>query len=253
MQTSSRRGWRARWRKQWAFSGSFLPPVLFCLRRVRKRGQRDRPLNPVSLYAQTKIDSEKELLSVVRDDFLRNDPPVCEVFGHSRRPRFDLVANLFTAQALTDGLITVIGPQQWRPFIHVRDLARSIVMVLHAEGRVIQSQVFNVGDSRLNLTILQLPKVRDVCQRYRDVSISVTENSADRRNYAVSFQKIHSLLGFEAATLLEPGIEEIAAAFSANRYNYREQVYSNVAMTSRALSQFQDDQSHLYAPLKAHG
>ena len=212
------------------------------------------PLNPVSLYAQTKIDSEKELLSIVRDDFFVTVLRFATVFGHSRRPRFDLVANLFTAQALTDGLITVIGPQQWRPFIHVRDLARSIVMVLHAEPWVIQSQVFNVGDGRLNLTILQLAeKVRDVCRRYRDVSISVTENNADRRNYAVSFQKIHSLLGFEAATLLESGVEEMAAAFSANRYNYREQVYSNLAMTSRALSQFQDDQSHLYAPLKAHG
>jgi len=209
--------------------------------------------NPVSLYAQTKIDSEKELLQVVRDDFFVTVLRFATVFGHSRRPRFDLVANLFTAQALANGLITVIGPQQWRPFIHVRDLARAIVMVLDAEPRVIQSQIFNVGDKRLNFTLLQLAeKVRDVCRRHRDVSISVSENAADRRNYAVSFQKIHSLLGFEASTLLEPGIEEMAAALSTHQYNYLEQVYSNVAMTTRALSEFQNDQSHLYAPLKAH-
>ena len=55
------------------------------------------------------------------------------VFGHSRRPRFDLVANLFTAQAMTEGRITLMGPHQWRPFVHVRDLARAIVMVLKAE------------------------------------------------------------------------------------------------------------------------
>jgi nucleoside-diphosphate-sugar epimerase len=209
-------------------------------------------LNPVSLYAQTKIDSERELLYSVRDEFFVTILRFATVFGHSRRPRFDLVGNLFTAQAMTDGLITVIGPHQWRPFIHVRDLARAIVRVLHGEPRIVQSQIFNVGDTRLNLTILQLAeKVRDICSRYREVSISVSDNPQDRRNYAVSFEKIHSLLGFEAATLIEPGIEEMASGFAKEKYgHYREQIYSNAAMTAKALSQFQDELSHLYAPLK---
>src|SRR5271166_495016 len=85
-------------------------------------------LSPVSLYAQTKIDSERELLATGSDDFFVTVLRFATVFGHSRRPRFDLVANLFTAQALTDGLVTVIGPEQWRPFIHVRDLARAILL-----------------------------------------------------------------------------------------------------------------------------
>ena len=110
------------------------------------------------------------------------------VFGHSFRPRFDLVANLFTAQAMVNGEITVIGPNQWRPFVHVRDLARAIVAVLHADPRVVQSQVFNVGDSRLNLTVGQLGElVRDVVSAYRPVTVSITDNPQDRRNYAVSF------------------------------------------------------------------
>lgn len=211
------------------------------------------PLHPVSLYAQTKIDSEKELLSVARDDFFVTILRFATVFGHSRRPRFDLVGNLFTAQAMTDGLITVIGPNQWRPFIHVRDLARAIALALAADEQRIQHQVFNVGDMRLNLTILQLAeKVRDVCRKYRDVSISISESPGDRRNYAVSFQKIQSLLGFEAATSLEAGIQEMATQFAAHRYEYRQQIYSNVAMTTKTLIQFQDELSHLYGPLKAH-
>ncbi|MBC8167390.1 MAG: NAD-dependent epimerase/dehydratase family protein, partial [Bryobacteraceae bacterium] len=90
-------------------------------------------LNPVSLYAQTKIDSEQELLTAGRDDFFVTILRFATVFGHSRRPRFDLVGNLFTAQAVTDGLITVVGPDQWRPFVHVRDLARALVMVIKAD------------------------------------------------------------------------------------------------------------------------
>ncbi len=211
-------------------------------------------LNPVSLYAQTKIDSEKELLASQRDDFFVTILRFATVFGHSRRPRFDLVGNLFTAQAMTDGLITVIGADQWRPFIHVRDLARAIVSVLNSEPAIVQSQVFNVGDKRLNMTIQQLAeKVQAVCGQYRDVRISVSNNPQDRRNYAVSFDRIRSVLGFEAETLVEPGIDEMAQALRDGKYgHYRDQVYSNVAMTTKALSQFQDpaESAHLYAPLK---
>lgn len=212
------------------------------------------PLNPVSLYAQTKIDSERELLAALRDDFFVTILRFATVFGDSRRPRFDLVGNLFTAQAMTDGLITVIGPNQCRPFIHVRDLARAVIKVLDADPIQIQNQVFNVGDRRLNMTIMELAeKVCSVCKQYRDVTISTRDNPEDRRNYRVSFDKIRSVLDFQAETLIEPGIREMALSFQTGRYGpYRDHVYSNVAMTARALSQFHDpaELSRLYAPLK---
>jgi nucleoside-diphosphate-sugar epimerase len=210
-------------------------------------------LNPVSLYAQTKVDSERELLFSQRDDFFVTILRFATVFGHSRRPRFDLVANLFTAQAMTDGLITVIGPDRWRPFIHVRDLARAIVLVLHGELVLVQGQIFNVGDKRLNMTILQLGKtVQSVCSRYREVELSVKDAPQDLRNYAVSFEKIRSMLGFQAETLMESGVEELAASLHRGDLHYRDQLYSNVAMTAKALSQFQDpaESANLYAPLK---
>ena len=97
--------------------------------------------------------------------------------------------------------------------------ARSIAMVLTADPDQMQNQIFNVGDSRLNMTILQLAeKVRDVCAEYRKVEISVTENSKDRRNYRVSFEKIKSILDFSASTLIEPGVEEMALGFLNGRY-----------------------------------
>jgi nucleoside-diphosphate-sugar epimerase len=211
-------------------------------------------LHPVSLYAQTKIDSEQELLFAGRDDFFVTVLRFATVFGHSRRPRFDLVANLFTAQAMTEGLITVIGPRQWRPFVHVRDLARAIWMVLRADPKRVQSQIFNVGDSRLNMTILNVAeKVKQVAARHRQVSISVTDDVQDPRNYAVAFEKIRSRLGFRSETTMDEGIEEMVGRFQAGAYqNYRDEIYSNVAMTAKALRQFQDplETSHLYAPLK---
>jgi nucleoside-diphosphate-sugar epimerase len=212
-------------------------------------------LNPASLYAETKIDSERELLVNSRDDFFVTILRFATVFGHSRRPRFDLVANLFTAQALNDGLITVIGPHQWRPFIHVRDLARAILGALEADTRRVQSQIFNVGDKSLNMTILDLAeRVQAATSAHRSVEISVADNPSDRRNYAVSFEKIQRVLGFRAETTIEAGVQEMVDRFLAGDYShYRSPEYSNVAMTARAVELFQDagQASHLYAPLNA--
>jgi len=210
-------------------------------------------LNPVSLYAQTKIDSERELLFSARDDFFVTILRFATVFGHSKRPRFDLVANLFAAQGIVDGLIRVIGPQQWRPFIHVKDLARAIVMTLNTDPPLIQGQIFNVGDKRLNMTIGQLGKqIGDIMAREREVKITVEENEQDERNYAVSFEKIRSSLGFEATVMLKEGIEEIVEHFKIGTYgHYRDRIYSNLSMTTEALRYFQDpmQSSKLYAPV----
>lgn len=210
-------------------------------------------LNPVSLYAQTKIDSEEELLSFVRDDFFVTVLRFATVFGHSFRPRFDLVVNLFTAQAMNDGIITVFGADSWRPFVHVKDLARAIAAVLRAEPVSIQSQIFNVGDKRMNMTIMQAAElVKSVVSKYRDVRILVNTEIEDRRNYAVSFDKIREALGFEASILMTEGIEEMAECFRNGAYeHYRNSLYSNVEMTKEALSVFYDplQASQLYAPL----
>jgi nucleoside-diphosphate-sugar epimerase len=211
-------------------------------------------LNPVSLYARTKIDSERELLRTTPDHFFVTILRFATVFGHSRRPRFDLVANLFTAQAMLEGRIRVIGPHQWRPFVHVRDLARSIVLALDAPEDVVQSQIFNVGDARLNRTILQLAEsVRDVVSARREVAITVEEQAdGDKRNYAVSFDKIRTLLGFEATVTIEDGVREMADQFAAGRYaDYRTAEYSNVATTRLAVEEFHDpdEQARLYGPI----
>jgi nucleoside-diphosphate-sugar epimerase len=212
----------------------------------------DDELNPVSLYAETKIDSERELLFSVRDDFFVTILRFATIFGHSWRPRFDLVANLFAAQAMMNGKITVIGPDQWRPFIHAKDVARAIVMTLEARPELVQNQIFNVGDDRLNMTIGQLGElVQRTVGVFRDVEINVQAVEQDRRNYRVSFKKIRSQLGFSAEVTIEDGLREVVEQLRAGLYgDFRDPVYSNVATTRAALEDFHDA-SDLYAPLRA--
>lgn len=212
-------------------------------------------LNPVSLYAQTKIDSENELLAHVPDDFIVTILRFATVFGDSRRPRFDLVANLFSIQAMTDGSITVIGPNQWRPFIHVEDLARAVIYTLEADPKKISGQIFNVGDANLNMTLKQLADIVKRCanQMNRDVKINIVEgNISDLRNYAVSFWKIKNTLGFVASRTMEDGLAEIMSrAISGYYKNYKEPIYSNLLTTKEYSEKFRDpmQRSNLYASL----
>lgn len=194
-------------------------------------------LNPVSLYAKTKIDSEKEILGDKSKDLHPTILRFATVFGHSRRPRFDLVANFFTAQAYNNGLITVTGSDQWRPFVYVGDLAKAIIKIIEAPLIKVDRQIFNVGDNKLNITIENLAKlVQSVVKKDKkgnDVQISINDKQGDKRNYLVSFNRIKQILRFSAETNLEMGIEEIHTHFKKKTYrkDFKDRIYSNVEMT----------------------
>jgi len=109
----------------------------------------DSSTNPVSLYAKTKLDSEKELMqSKIDTKILR----FSTIFGPAERLRFDLVVNLFIAQAYYDKKITVFGGDQERPFLHVRDASNSITNFLNYKITNTQD-IYNVGCDELNGTI----------------------------------------------------------------------------------------------------
>lgn len=201
-------------------------------------------LNPVSLYARTKIGSEQELLSDMYDAFHPTILRFATVFGHSRRMRFDLVTNLFTAQAYYDGTITVSGGDQWRPFIHVADVARAILLTIEAPIEKVSRQIFNVGDDSLNYTIeevgQQVVSIVKTKKRSKKPQIKVIEFAADRRNYAVSFEKIYQVLGFKAEHTLASGIQEMYENMKSKTYTkpYTNFIYSNLEMTKTVKKQF---------------
>jgi nucleoside-diphosphate-sugar epimerase len=165
---------------------------------------------PISLYGQTKVDSEQALLGARSDTFHPTILRYATVFGLGYRPRFDLVVNLLTAKAHQEGLITIYNGQQWRPFIHVRDLVEATVRVLEAPVRLVSGEIFNVGDARLNHTLTDVADI--IRDAFPKVRVEHVDNS-DRRNYRVNFDKILSRTGFRARYTLRDGVEEIRKAF----------------------------------------
>lgn len=170
----------------------------------------DSPLNPLSIYARTKIDAEKFLLASRAERFRPVVLRFGTLFGLSPQMRFDLVVNLFVARAAATGRITLFNEDQWRPFLHVEDAARAVLACLEAPPHVISGQVFNAGSPYLNLQIRDVGEA--VGRMIPDTQIDRIENRDDRRNYRVSFEKIRRVLGFYSEVKFEIGIEEIYAA-----------------------------------------
>jgi nucleoside-diphosphate-sugar epimerase len=188
-------------------------------------------LNPVSLYARTKMDSERTLLSINDDYFAPVILRFGTVYGLSPRPRFDLVINLLAARAVCEKCITVFGGDQWRPFIHVDDAAEAILKCLEAPLRAVKGQVFNVGSDDQNYQIAQLGDL--IKELIPDVQVIHQDENVDRRNYRVSFGKIHRYLNFSPRRTVADGVLEIKAAIQSRRIrDYRDARYSNLKALS---------------------
>lgn len=210
-------------------------------------------LNPVSLYARAKIMSESALLDLNDETFHPVILRLSTVFGLSYRPRFDLVVNLLSAKAVREGEITVMGGSQWRPFVHVADVARAMVLCLQAPLEKVKGEIFNVGSDANNHTIQQVGEI--VNQVVPEARLTSSEDTADRRNYKVAFNKIREMLGFECERDVPAGIRELVEALRMGRIgDHRQARYSNHKTLSDPNGNLDLRRRHipeLYEPAKA--
>ncbi|HEY3279504.1 MAG TPA: NAD-dependent epimerase/dehydratase family protein [Gemmatimonadales bacterium] len=191
-------------------------------------------LNPVSLYARTRVLSEN-LLFDRRGDVEPVVLRLSTVFGLSPRMRFDLVVNTLTARAVLQHKIGVFGGNQWRPHVHCRDAARAFILALEAPAPMVAGEVFNVGGDASNLRIDALGEL--VAEIVGGVEVARHGDVADPRDYRVSFAKIRRVLGFEPEFSVARGIREVAAAVRANAHFQRfdDPVYHNVEAFKEAV------------------
>jgi len=184
-------------------------------------------LYPVSHYARMKIASEEALFSRKNDLFSPTILRLATVFGVSPRPRFDLVVNTFARNAYFDGEITVYGGNQWRPNVHVADVAKSIISVLRAPLNEVSRRVFNVGNSRANHTIMELAESTKTV--FPDTVIKVDGAVVDERNYRVDFSRANNGLGVDPQISVIEGLMELRSVFELGTIKepYSE-TYSNI-------------------------
>lgn len=168
-------------------------------------------LNPVSLYARCKAEAEQELLAMKCDSFCPVALRLATVFGLSPRMRFDLAINVMTKNAYTRSCITVDGGgKQWRPFVHVADVAEAMMFFLTVDGQRVSGEVFNVGHQDNNVRILNLAyRVRDIVP---GTQIVMAPTDPDLRDYNVHFDRLAGLWPGHSFRPIEVGIQEVLDA-----------------------------------------
>jgi nucleoside-diphosphate-sugar epimerase len=169
-------------------------------------------LTPVSLYAETKVAAEREVLRR-NGAMARSCLRFATVFGVSPRMRFDLTVNEFTRDVSLRGRLVVYGEQFWRPYVHVRDAARAVVLTLEAPAETVGGNVFNVGDTRENYRKLDI--VALLRERFPKAAFDHVCKDEDPRDYRVSFEKFAGRLGFNAERSVGDGIDEIVSLLSS--------------------------------------
>jgi nucleoside-diphosphate-sugar epimerase len=173
------------------------------------------PLNPQSLYAETKIAAERLLLE--RAGTARCSPIVLRfatIFGVSPRTRFDLIVNQFVLEALTRRRLVIYQKGYARSFLHVGDVCRAIAIALEAPRATVHGEVFNVGGDALNHTKLEIVELVRRHVPGTAVEIKDLTFGGDMRDIRVSFEKIRRVLGFEPTVGVEDGILEVRDALA---------------------------------------
>ena len=171
----------------------------------------ETPLDPLSLYGETKSYAEQYLLKNNKTIAYR----FATGFGISPRLRLDLLVNDFTYKAITQGYVVVYEKHFRRTFIHVHDMARAFLLAIENIDSMAE-QVFNVGSEKMSYS------KQDICEMIRSKTDAYFHyadigEDKDKRDYIVSYEKVKSL-GFDTTISVQKGIDELIEGLKAVEY-----------------------------------
>ncbi len=182
------------------------------------------PLAPLTAYAKSKVNSEKEILLLNNSEFNVTNLRSATAYGLSNSIRLDLVVNNLTCSAFTTKQVKLLSDgTSWRPLVHVEDMSNAFITVLKSTTNKINGETFNVGTNEENYTVKEIAK--KVEKIVPDSKITYGENAnKDARSYRVDFDKIKNKLGFKTTWTLEKGIKNIyeylkMINFTENEFN----------------------------------
>lgn len=180
------------------------------------------PLNPLSLYAEMKVQAEEILKD--KNVFISR---LATLHGMTGRVRNDLVVNVLALRALSKGKITVFGGHQYRPLLHVRDFAKTIIIQLARTD----IGIFNLVED--NYKIIDIANI--VTQEIQGVEMEVTEMPfEDNRNYKAYAGKAKRTWGFDPELSVQNTVKDIVRIYNEGRVKD----FSNIRYSNMATLQF---------------
>jgi nucleoside-diphosphate-sugar epimerase len=183
-------------------------------------------VNPLTEYARCKVESEKLVRAAATDDFVTVSLRCGTVCGWSPRMRFDLSVNTLTAVAMHSPTLTVWGGEQSRPQIHIDDITRYFVELLHLPGEKLNGKIFNAAGQ--NVTVMQIATaIRDAIGK--SLELVSAPPRADERSYRVDSGLIRATLGLFPQLGIKEAIQEIVDAHRRGLWtDHRDPLYNNV-------------------------
>lgn len=173
----------------------------------------DTPLQPISLYGQTKVDAELLILKERNSITFR----LATVFGMSPRMRIDLLVNDFVHKAVNDRYIVIFEKDFKRNYVHIRDVADCFIYAIENAEKMV-GKPYNVGLDDANLSKEEL--ALKIKQYVPDFYIHFAEvgTDPDKRNYIVSNQRLKKA-GFRAKRSLDEGILELLKGYQMMKHS----------------------------------
>jgi|TARA_B110000008_G_scaffold190456_1_gene189183 nucleoside-diphosphate-sugar epimerase len=174
-------------------------------------------LNPVSLYAKTKIDCENDLLKKFSDDIEITIFRPSTVYGHSSRMRFDLILNHLVLDAFLKKEIKVLGPEMVRPLMWVGEPARVYKKVIASEDSKFRSEIFNMGYDNENYKKIDIAKLVQG-NFFPNIDMEIIDKDKDLRSYRLDFSKMKKFFNLEPGSDLLNATKIIVDNINSKKY-----------------------------------
>ncbi|WP_410638369.1 NAD-dependent epimerase/dehydratase family protein [Amycolatopsis sp. lyj-346] len=196
------------------------------------------PMQPRSLYAQTKIFAEHHVLSARCPAFSTSILRFATLYGISPRMRFDLAVNTMTAMAVQQHKVVVHGGSQWRPLLHVEDAAQALLLAVGAPAAGgtgdTYNGIYNCGSDGENYQLRQVGQI--IVDAVPSARLVVEHTSLDPRDYQVDFTSARLGLGLRPRRTVHDGVGELAVAVANGRFGLAtDPRYSNVETVAAAV------------------
>tara|TARA_B110000971_G_scaffold214772_1_gene247285 strand:+ start:1407 stop:2426 length:1020 start_codon:yes stop_codon:yes gene_type:complete len=183
--------------------------------KANKVANEESELNPLTHYAKANSMAERDIIKLASSKFCVTIYRQSTLFGYSPRLRLDLAINGMTYGLYKNNILPVMrdGTQK-RPMLHIKDAARAMEFFLKTDSKIINKQIYNIGDNSSNYSIIEL--VNEFKLIFKNKIKIKWYGTPDQRSYSVSFDKINKI-GFKTKYNAEYGIMELIKKFNKNK------------------------------------